>query len=246
MPTALSLERPPRRAGWSHRLAWPRTEPSQGSDTGSNPVGTTTLSTTYTWRPGLSGIHGQIRVQILGSHDAKIEGQPHHFEYERRCALGPVLNELRAGRLPANLIPELERPYGILEAAHEPATVDEEKIDELKTDYAHTLMNGRIIVEAISERGLSGPSITASPSPRTREVNEKGPREIGPFILRRAQEAPSPLISFSSAERSVTFLTSSLPRDISRTRPPGHGIRFSSRRGTPASYRTGPVLWTTR
>lgn len=27
--------------GWSHRLAWPRTEPSQGSDTGSNPVGTT-------------------------------------------------------------------------------------------------------------------------------------------------------------------------------------------------------------
>ena len=29
---------------WSHRLAWPRTEPSQGSDTGSNPVGTTTVS----------------------------------------------------------------------------------------------------------------------------------------------------------------------------------------------------------
>ena len=28
----------------SHRLAWPRTEPSQGSDTGSNPVGTTNLS----------------------------------------------------------------------------------------------------------------------------------------------------------------------------------------------------------
>ena len=27
--------------GWSHRLAWPRTEPSQGSNTGSNPVGTT-------------------------------------------------------------------------------------------------------------------------------------------------------------------------------------------------------------
>ena len=30
------------RPRWSHRLAWPRTEPSQGSDTGSNPVGTTT------------------------------------------------------------------------------------------------------------------------------------------------------------------------------------------------------------
>ena len=30
--------------GWSHRLVWPRTEPSQGSDTGSNPVGTTTPS----------------------------------------------------------------------------------------------------------------------------------------------------------------------------------------------------------
>ena len=30
--------------GWSHRLAWPRTEPSQGLNTGSNPVGTTTLS----------------------------------------------------------------------------------------------------------------------------------------------------------------------------------------------------------
>jgi hypothetical protein len=29
------------RPAWSHRLAWPRTEPSQGSDTGSNPVGTT-------------------------------------------------------------------------------------------------------------------------------------------------------------------------------------------------------------
>ena len=29
--------------GWSHRLAWPRTEPSQGLNTGSNPVGTTTL-----------------------------------------------------------------------------------------------------------------------------------------------------------------------------------------------------------
>jgi hypothetical protein len=29
---------------WSHRLAWPRTEPSQGLNTGSNPVGTTTLS----------------------------------------------------------------------------------------------------------------------------------------------------------------------------------------------------------
>ena len=28
---------------WSHRLAWPRTEPSQGLNTGSNPVGTTTL-----------------------------------------------------------------------------------------------------------------------------------------------------------------------------------------------------------
>lgn len=28
--------------GWSHRLAWPRTEPSQGLNTGSNPVGTTT------------------------------------------------------------------------------------------------------------------------------------------------------------------------------------------------------------
>ena len=27
---------------WSHRLAWPRTEPSQGLNTGSNPVGTTT------------------------------------------------------------------------------------------------------------------------------------------------------------------------------------------------------------
>ena len=27
--------------GWSHRLAWPRTEPSQGLNTGSNPVGTT-------------------------------------------------------------------------------------------------------------------------------------------------------------------------------------------------------------
>ena len=26
---------------WSHRLAWPRTAPSQGADTGSNPVGTT-------------------------------------------------------------------------------------------------------------------------------------------------------------------------------------------------------------
>ena len=26
---------------WSHRLAWPRTEPSQGLNTGSNPVGTT-------------------------------------------------------------------------------------------------------------------------------------------------------------------------------------------------------------
>ncbi|SLM46733.1 protein of unknown function [Nitrospira japonica] len=34
---ASSRCRPP----WSHRLAWPRTEPSQGSDTGSNPVGTT-------------------------------------------------------------------------------------------------------------------------------------------------------------------------------------------------------------
>ena len=31
------------RPGWSHRLAWPRTEPSQGLNTGSNPVGTTTL-----------------------------------------------------------------------------------------------------------------------------------------------------------------------------------------------------------
>ncbi|CUS37307.1 hypothetical protein COMA2_30196 [Candidatus Nitrospira nitrificans] len=30
--------------GWSHRLAWPRTEPSQGLNTGSNPVGTTTPS----------------------------------------------------------------------------------------------------------------------------------------------------------------------------------------------------------
>ena len=29
-------------SGWSHRLAWPRTEPSQGLNTGSNPVGTTT------------------------------------------------------------------------------------------------------------------------------------------------------------------------------------------------------------
>ena len=29
----------------SHRLAWPRTEPSQGLNTGSNPVGTTN---TYT------------------------------------------------------------------------------------------------------------------------------------------------------------------------------------------------------
>ena len=29
---------------WSHRLAWPRTEPSQGLNTGSNPVGTTTPS----------------------------------------------------------------------------------------------------------------------------------------------------------------------------------------------------------
>jgi hypothetical protein len=28
---------------WSHRLAWPRTEPSQGLNTGSNPVGTTIL-----------------------------------------------------------------------------------------------------------------------------------------------------------------------------------------------------------
>src|SRR6185503_14097403 len=28
---------------WSHRLAWPRTEPSQGLNTGSNPVGTTKL-----------------------------------------------------------------------------------------------------------------------------------------------------------------------------------------------------------
>ena len=28
---------------WSHRLAWPRTVPSQGTDTGSNPVGTTNL-----------------------------------------------------------------------------------------------------------------------------------------------------------------------------------------------------------
>ena len=34
--------------GWSHRLAWPRTAPSQGADTGSNPVGTT-IST-----PGIS------------------------------------------------------------------------------------------------------------------------------------------------------------------------------------------------
>ena len=32
------------RFGWSHRLAWPRTEPSQGLNTGSNPVGTTILS----------------------------------------------------------------------------------------------------------------------------------------------------------------------------------------------------------
>ena len=31
-----------RGSGWSHRLAWPRTEPSQGLNTGSNPVGTTT------------------------------------------------------------------------------------------------------------------------------------------------------------------------------------------------------------
>lgn len=29
---------------WSHRLAWPRTEPSQGLNTGSNPVGTTTFA----------------------------------------------------------------------------------------------------------------------------------------------------------------------------------------------------------
>jgi hypothetical protein len=37
---------PPLRSfpGWSHRLAWPRTEPSQGLNTGSNPVGTTKLS----------------------------------------------------------------------------------------------------------------------------------------------------------------------------------------------------------
>ena len=38
--------------GWSHRLAWPRTEPSQGLNTGSNPVGTTTLS-----------LHGGSRVE---------------------------------------------------------------------------------------------------------------------------------------------------------------------------------------
>jgi hypothetical protein len=35
----------------SHRLAWPRTEPSQGSDTGSNPVGTTTGNLLRTFVP---------------------------------------------------------------------------------------------------------------------------------------------------------------------------------------------------
>ena len=38
---------------WSHRLAWPRTEPSQGLNTGSNPVGTTTLFLLRILPPGL-------------------------------------------------------------------------------------------------------------------------------------------------------------------------------------------------
>jgi hypothetical protein len=38
---------------WSHRLAWPRTEPSQGLNTGSNPVGTTTLLFFSFLPPGL-------------------------------------------------------------------------------------------------------------------------------------------------------------------------------------------------
>jgi hypothetical protein len=38
---------------WSHRLAWPRTEPSQGLNTGSNPVGTTILTLLRISPPGL-------------------------------------------------------------------------------------------------------------------------------------------------------------------------------------------------
>ena len=43
-PCAIVLSRFPIIDIWSHRLAWPRTEPSQGLNTGSNPVGTTTPS----------------------------------------------------------------------------------------------------------------------------------------------------------------------------------------------------------
>jgi hypothetical protein len=51
---------------WSHRLAWPRTEPSQGLNTGSNPVGTTT---TYAIPPK-SCDTGVTRVSVDNSGPA--------------------------------------------------------------------------------------------------------------------------------------------------------------------------------
>jgi hypothetical protein len=48
----------------SHRLAWPRTEPSQGSDTGSNPVGTTNTHLTTPAHGFLCGSRVQAKEAI--------------------------------------------------------------------------------------------------------------------------------------------------------------------------------------
>src|SRR5689334_11402379 len=79
IPSELRLQVAP----WSHRLAWPRTEPSQGSDTGSNPVGTTTVSPHLARRLPLSSswslprqfVHRTIhRTKVRSAGESRLHG----------------------------------------------------------------------------------------------------------------------------------------------------------------------------
>ncbi len=65
--------------GWSHRLAWPRTEPSQGLNTGSNPVGTTTPH--FVWTGGYAAMLRFIEIEAAGK-----SRQPIDFHFHTKLA----------------------------------------------------------------------------------------------------------------------------------------------------------------
>jgi hypothetical protein len=75
----------------SHRLAWPRTEPSQGSDTGSNPVGTTTGNLLRTFVPvAFLKIFAVIGNVIAGQYRPPSQGiVPRGKREDRMCCADP-------------------------------------------------------------------------------------------------------------------------------------------------------------